>query len=172
MSAGYSHSLGVRSNGTAWGWGGGTVGQTGIGITGVVSSPVSVVGGFTDWIQVSGGQAHSLGVRANGTAWAWGLAYDGRLGNNSATGFPNSPVLVVGGFTDWVQVSAGNQHSLGVRSNGTAWGWGSNQKGQLGDSTTTQRNSPVSVVGGYTDWVQVSVSQERSHGIIAGPWSE
>jgi alpha-tubulin suppressor-like RCC1 family protein len=75
---------------------------------------VSVVGGFTDWTQLSGGGEHILGVRANGTAWAWGSALNGQLGDNTITS-KSSPVLVVGGFTDWIQVSAGNAQSLAIR---------------------------------------------------------
>jgi len=31
---------------------------------------------------------------------------------------------------------------------GSAWSWGNNGLGQLGDNTTTSRFSPVSVIGG------------------------
>jgi len=156
ISGGYYHSLGLRANGTAWAWGYNRFGQLGDGTTTDRSSPVSVVGGFTDWVQVSSTTFHSLGVRANGTAWAWGYNGSGRLGDGTTVASRLSPVSVVGGFTDWVQVDAGGAHSLGVRANGTAWAWGFNSTGQLGDGTTTSRSSPVSVVGGFTDWVQVS----------------
>jgi alpha-tubulin suppressor-like RCC1 family protein len=63
----------------------------------------------------------------------------------------------VGGFTDWVQVCAGADVSLGLR-NGTAWAWGYNNVGQLGDNTTTNRSSPVSVLGGINNWFQVSTA--------------
>jgi alpha-tubulin suppressor-like RCC1 family protein len=155
VSSGRGHSLGVRQNGTAWAWGSNSIGQLGDGTTTSRSSPVSVVGGFTDWCQVSSGRYHSLGVRQNGTAWAWGTGGNGQLGNGTLTA-RSSPVSVVGGFTDWCQVSASDANSLGVRQNGTAWAWGYNGQGRLGDGTTTQRNSPVSVVGGFTDWCQVS----------------
>jgi alpha-tubulin suppressor-like RCC1 family protein len=149
------HSLGVRTNGTAWGWGYNINGRLGDNTTVSKRSPISVIGGFTDWCQVSGGQAHSLGVRTNGTAWGWGYNGQGRLGDNSATA-RSSPVSVVGGFTDWCQVSGGCCHSLGVRQNGTAWGWGCNVQGQIGDNTVVSKISPVSVVGGFTDWCQIS----------------
>jgi alpha-tubulin suppressor-like RCC1 family protein len=164
VSAGGAHSLGVRANGTAWAWGNNTNGRLGDDTATARSSPVSVVGGFTDWIQVSAGGDHSLGVRANGTAWAWGLNGQGRLGDNTATA-RSSPVSVVGGFTDWIQVSAGRYHSLGVRTNGTAWAWGFNGNGRLGDNTVTVRSSPVSVAGGFTDWIQVSAGNGHSLGI-------
>jgi hypothetical protein len=155
VSGGTNHSLGLRANGTAWAWGNGIAGRLGDGTTVNKSSPVSVVGGFTDWIQVSGGGFHNLGLRANGTAWAWGQGGNGQLGNG-ATIARSSPVSVVGGYTDWIQVSGGEYHSLGVRANGTAWAWGLGNDGRLGDGTAVQKLSPVSVIGGFTDWIQVS----------------
>ena len=155
VSAGHIHSLGVRTNGTAWAWGYNQFGKLGDNTIVQKSSPVSVVGGFTDWCQIGAGQRFSLAVRQNGTAWAWGRGFQGALGDNT-TADKSSPVSVVGGFTDWCQVAAGYKHSVGVRTNGTAWAWGDGGNGQLGDNTTGSASSPVSVVGGFTDWCQVS----------------
>jgi alpha-tubulin suppressor-like RCC1 family protein len=166
VSAGGGHSLGVRANGTAYAWGSNTSGRLGDGTAVAKSSPVSVVGGFTDWLQVSGGNSHSLGVRANGTAWAWGLGTSGRLGDGTAVA-KSSPVSVIGGYTDWIQVAAGDAHSVGLRANGTAWAWGDNGSGRLGDGTTVSTSSPVSVVGGYTDWIQVTAGTAHSLGLRA-----
>jgi alpha-tubulin suppressor-like RCC1 family protein len=165
--AGLLHSLGVRQSGTAWAWGSGDSGRLGDNSTVAKSSPVSVVGGFTDWCQISAGGSHSLGVRQGGTAWAWGNNAQGRLGDN-ATATKSSPVSVVGGFVDWCQVSGGYAHSLGVRQGGTAWAWGCNALGQLGTDSTVSRSSPVSVVGGFTDWCQVSVGTAHSLGVRTG----
>ena len=163
VSAGWCHSIGIRTNGTAWGWGDNGNGKLGDDTTINRSSPVSVVGGFTDWCQVGAGAAHSLGVKYDGTLWAWGCNVVGQLGDNTSTN-RSSPVSVVGGFTDWCQVSAGGQ-SLGVRTNGTAWAWGCNVCGRLGDNTTIHRSSPISIVGGFTDWCQLSAGQEHSLGV-------
>jgi alpha-tubulin suppressor-like RCC1 family protein len=163
VSAGVAHSLGLRTNCTAWAWGCNPVGQ--LGDISIVSklSPVSVAGGFTDWCQISAGSYHSLGLRTNGTVWAWGCNGDGRLGDNNNPIFhQSSPVSVVGGFTDWCQISAGGSHSLGMRTNSTVWAWGFNQNGQLGDNTVTAKSSPVSVVGGITDWCQISAGGTAS----------
>jgi alpha-tubulin suppressor-like RCC1 family protein len=163
VSASGNHSLGLRTNGTAWGWGFGGSGQLGTNNTTSRLSPVSVVGGFTDWCQVSAAINHSLGLRTNGTAWAWGVNSDGRLGDNTTT-TRSSPVSVVGGFTDWCQVSAGG-HSLGLRSNGTVWAWGCNFYGNNGTNNTINRSSPVSVVGGFTDWCRVDAGSGHSLGL-------
>ncbi len=162
--AGGSHSLGVRRNGTAWAWGCGSYGLLGDGTTVCKSSPVLVVGGFTDWCQVDAGGGRNLGVRQNGTAWGWGCGSNGRLGDGTTVN-KSSPVSVVGGFTDWCQVSAGSAHSLGVRTNGTAWAWGAAFCGKLGDGTTVNKSSPVSVVGGFFDWCQVSAGANHSLGV-------
>jgi alpha-tubulin suppressor-like RCC1 family protein len=169
VDASGGHGLGLRANGTAWAWGSNGSGQLGDGTAVAKSSPVSVVGGFTDWIQINGstGGGHSLGIRANGTAWAWGSGANGRLGNGTVVN-RSSPVSVVGGFTDWIQVSGGSAHSVGLRANGTAWAWGLGTSGELGNGTLITRSSPVSVVGGFTDWIQVDAGNFHNLGLRAG----
>jgi alpha-tubulin suppressor-like RCC1 family protein len=165
ISRGLQFSVAIRTNGTLWAWGRNRCGALGDNTTVNKSSPVSVVGGFTDWCQLSAGMYSVSAVRQNGTAWAWGCNNSGQIGDNSTVS-KSSPVSVVGGFTDWCQIvlSGSNSNSLGlaVRQNGTAWAWGYNGIGQLGDNTTANKSSPVSVVGGYTDWCQVTSSYSGS----------
>jgi alpha-tubulin suppressor-like RCC1 family protein len=161
ISAGGNHSLAVRTDGTAWAWGFNGNGRLGDGSVTNRNSPVSVVGGFGDWCQISAGRFHSLAVRTDGSAWAWGYNGQGRLGDGSVTN-QSSPVSVVGGFSDWCEISAGLAHSLAVRTDGTAWAWGCNTNGQLGDSTITDRSSPVSVIGGFGDWCEISAGDSHS----------
>ena len=155
VAAGAYHSTGVKRNGTAWAWGRGDYGRLGDNTVVSKRSPVSVVGGFTDWCQISAGWASSNAVRQNGTAWGWGNNGTGRLGDGTTTN-RSSPVLVVGGFTDWCQISSGYSHTLAVRQNGSLWAWGAAGNGALGNNSTNNTSSPVSVVGGFTDWCQAS----------------
>src|SRR5205823_2874530 len=76
---------------------------------------------------------------------AWGYNVNGQLGDDTTTQ-RNTPVAVVGlsGVTV-TQIAAGFSHSLALMSDGTAYSWGKNGLGQLGDGTITQRNSPVAV---------------------------
>jgi alpha-tubulin suppressor-like RCC1 family protein len=162
--------LGVRANGTIWSWGRGTVGVLGDGTTVNRSSPVSVIGGITDWVQASAGRNHSLGLRANGTLYSWGSNSFGQLGQNIITSTSrSSPVLVAGGITDWKQVSANGYQALGLRATGQLYSWGRNNAGQLGQNivTTTSRSSPVLVAGGYVNWIQASAGDQHSLAIRA-----
>ena len=166
ISAGCCHTAAVRSTCSAWAWGRNNDGQLGNNSSVDASSPVSVVGGFSDWCQISAGDAHTAAVRINCTAWAWGLNSFGRLGNNTAVD-RSSPVSVVGGFSDWCQISAGSLHTAAVRCNGTAWAWGNNTQGRLGSNNTTSRSSPVSVVGGFTNWCQISAGGGHTLGVTS-----
>ena len=166
VSAGDLHSLGVTTTGVAYGWGSNIYGGLGDGTTVAKSSPITVIGGITNWAQVEGGGRHSVGVTTTGVAYAWGLNINGQLGDGTAVS-KLSPVTVVGGITDWAQVSAGGEHSVGVTTTGVAYAWGSNGNGQLGDGTTANRSSPVTVVGGITDWAQVSAGLYYSLAITA-----
>ncbi|MFL6076449.1 MAG: RCC1 domain-containing protein, partial [Mycobacteriales bacterium] len=53
----------------------------------------------------------------------------------------------VEGLTDVRLVAAGGGHSLAVRSDGSVYTWGCNDRGQLGDGTVTNRARPVRVLG-------------------------
>jgi alpha-tubulin suppressor-like RCC1 family protein len=56
-------------------------------------------------------------------------------------------LLTVGPTATAVGCMACRLFSLALKSDGTVWGWGDNSAGQLGDGTTTQRLTPVQVVG-------------------------
>jgi len=58
-------------------------------------------------------------------------------------------------------LSAGTDHSVWVKSDGTVWAWGNNQNGELGDNSTTNRLRPVQVVG-LTNVIAVSAGNHFS----------
>jgi alpha-tubulin suppressor-like RCC1 family protein/phosphodiesterase/alkaline phosphatase D-like protein len=144
VAAASNYSLGLRSDGTLWAWGKGDTGQLGLGdkSTDVHKSPTRV-GSATNWVRVRPGPVHCLGVRSDGTLWAWGSNYEGYLGVGD-TAERLSPAQV-GSATNWVTGAAGDAFSLGVRSDGTIWGWGSNYDGELGLGDTAKRLSPTHV---------------------------
>jgi alpha-tubulin suppressor-like RCC1 family protein len=173
LHGGFQHSLGLTENGITYAWGCNSLGQIGNGTTTSHSSPVTVVGGITNWSKVSTGGNHNLGLTNTNIAYAWGYNGNGRLGDGTVID-RSSPVTVVGGITNWSSVSVGNQHSLGLTDDGIAYAWGAGGNGRLGDGTVIDRSSPVTVVGGIANWSQVSAGTGHSLGVtdtgIAYAW--
>jgi alpha-tubulin suppressor-like RCC1 family protein len=108
--------LAIRQNGTAWAWGYNSVGQLGDGTIVAKCSPVSVIGGFTDWCQISAGENSSSAVRNNGTAWTWGYGNNGTLGIGSTQVCRSSPSSVIGNFKSWCSLcsSAASAFTVGI----------------------------------------------------------
>jgi len=51
---------------------------------------------------------------------------------------------------------------MALRSDGTLWGWGKNNFGQLGDGTTTDRSTPTQEATGATNWTAITVGGYHS----------
>jgi alpha-tubulin suppressor-like RCC1 family protein len=156
ISLGNSCGTGIKEDGTLWLLGRdigsyGILGTAGSG----TSSPVSITGGGTNWKQVDCGSSHNAAIKTDGTLWSWGYNLYGQLGDGTTVN-KSSPVSTVIGGTNWKQVAAGGNSTVAVKTDGTLWTWGYNLYGQLGDGTTVNKSSPVSVAGGGTNWKQVA----------------
>ncbi len=95
---------------------------------------------------ISAGYRCTCALTTAGGAKCWGLNDKGQLGDNTHTN-RETPVDVVGLASGAAAISAGYDHTCAVTTAGGAKCWGSNFYGQLGDNTTTDRLTPVSVVG-------------------------
>ncbi len=105
------------------------------------------------WAKVAAGEYHTVAVKTDGTLWTWGWDGYGQLGDGdpSGTGTTTSvsqpaPVLIGSGFA---AVSAGTNHTVAVKQDGTLWAWGDNYYGQLGDGTATTRYVPAQIGSGF-----------------------
>ena len=96
--------------------------------------------------QVSAGVTHSCAVTASADVMCWGDNSSGQLGDGTSNDTSN-PVQVVGLTGGVASVAVGAYHSCAVTTAGAALCWGWNGEGELGDGTTTQRLTPVSVSG-------------------------
>jgi alpha-tubulin suppressor-like RCC1 family protein len=96
--------------------------------------------------------------------WMWGRGSYGRLGDGTAVA-KSSPVTTAGTLSNWKELYVGMQNACGVKSDGTAWTWGVNGSGQLGDGTTVSKSSPVTLAGGGTNWKQIGVGQVHGAGV-------
>ena len=158
VSVGGAHSCGIRTSGRLYCWGGNYKGQLGTGGTSIdpTPTPVEVVGGATDWTQVSAGNTHTCALRRTGRLYCWGEDTGGQLGNGPS-GDQSTPTEVSGALTTWTSVSAGSGHTCGRRTNGRLYCWGTDFHGALGDGPVLgDRQVPTLVAGGFTDWRQVT----------------
>ena len=152
----------VKTNGTLWSWGYNNSGQLGQNNTTNRSSPVQI-GALTTWSKVAAGYTHSLAIKTDGSLWSWGDNGYGKLGLGNVIPAFSSPVQV-GALTTWSQVAGGRNFSLSIKTDGTIWGWGRNQNGQLGIGYDNQRISPVQV-GALTTWLTLPKMPMAQHSL-------
>jgi alpha-tubulin suppressor-like RCC1 family protein len=160
VSAGYYHSLAIKKDGTLWAWGRNSDGQTGLNKLGGSIYFPERVGALNDWKSISAGQKHSLAIRQNNTLWAWGTNLDGRTGRDRHTGSTITPTIIESS-QDWSSVSAGRDHSLAIKTDGTLWAWGRNNQYQLGNENTNDLKIATQI-GTDTDWLSVSAGSQFS----------
>ena len=145
ISAGQFHTVALQSDGTVWAWGANSAGQLGNGTTsqGATARPVQAQNlmGIT---AISAGNLHTVALRNDGTAWAWGSNWSDQLGSGIRSEHQPIPTRVQN-LTNITAIAAAQRHTVFLRNDGTVWAVGDNWSGQLGDGTRTHRTTPVQV---------------------------
>ena len=94
------------------------------------------------------GLNHTIILMPDGSVWACGQNNVGQLGTgdyNDQTRFSRCKDSDGNYINDAVDVAAGDNHSLVLRSNGTVWATGGNYNGQLGIGTNDNKPSFVKI---------------------------
>lgn len=96
-----------------------------------------------------GNQNHRCAVTNSGGALCWGNNSNGQLGNGQVSNTTSSQAAVpVSGLSSGVsEISTGTHYSCALMTSGGVKCWGHNFWGQLGDGTTTDKLTPVDVIG-------------------------
>ena len=102
----------------------------------------------TSWTQVSAGISHTLAIRSDSAAFAWGQNNAGQMGDGTTLN-KSSPVQISVG-TSWSAVNAGTSYSMGIQQNNLLFAWGLNSTGQLGHGSTVNKIFP-SIGGTISD---------------------
>ena len=138
-----------------WTWGVGSFGSTGHNDTVARSSPTQL-GTLNEWSKyIATVYKGMLGLKVDGTLWAWGKNNDGQLGLGNTTTF-SSP-MQVGNDGNWAKVKGGTTFTIATKTDGTLWGWGNGNNGATGHGNTTDYSVPIQV-GSLTDWSDISVA--------------
>ena len=167
IAAGYDASLATRTRGitaltSVWAWGGNSKGQLGDGTFTNHLTPGQVTGIDTPFVaSISAGYRFAVVLATDGSAWGWGADESGQLDNAPTSNPVTRPVRMTGTGSGITRLSAGYDHVLALRSNGTVLAWGANSDGQLGDGGTASTSGPVQVLG-LTGVSQVSAGWKFS----------
>lgn len=127
--------------------------------------PVDVMSGVA--AATSGGWGFTCAVTTAGAVRCWGTNTEGALGDST---FASSdvPVGAVGLASGVTALGAGFDHACAVTSVSGVSCWGSNDHGQVGDGSTTNRGAPVIVSGLGGSALAVAGGNWHTCAILAG----
>ena len=149
VATGAQHTCAIRSNGEVRCWGQNSTGQLGEGSMSSLPAP-EPVNGLSNGKLVAAGATFSCAETSDGAVFCWGDDHYGQLamGNDVVEPRPITvPVVATG-------TAAGGGHSCAVTRASSQAGlpvppafvcWGSDQAGQLGDNSNTDRATPAPI---------------------------
>ena len=168
LAMGATRTCGIASSGSAYCWGAAAVGN-GTGSTAYI--PTHVLGfSMLDYQQVPyqfGDDGVACGAGITGT-----VKYTTANGLEVCDGTSYGPVVVPSGATSQYRynglyegkIAAGFSHTCALRLDGSAYCWGRNNVGQVGDGTTVDKTTPAQVLGGHK-FVQITAEHYHTCGL-------
>ena len=109
--------------------------------------PTATFGGVR-FSTLAGGNAHFCATATVAASiYCWGLS--ALVDTTGVVQSTNKPTRLPSTLA-WKQATPGGTHNCALTTAGTAYCWGLNAQGELGDNTTTNRFVPQPVVGGFT----------------------
>jgi alpha-tubulin suppressor-like RCC1 family protein len=143
---------------TTWGWGN-AVAASGFGNATLTRPAPATVPGAVDFVMVGGnnngdGTGGSLWLSTAGEVYFAGTNSSGGYGDGTAlsSGISHTSPVQVPGLSDIVKISMGGRAYYALASDGTLYGWGTNQFGQLAHTVGTNFLTPVVVATGVVDF--------------------
>jgi hypothetical protein len=157
-------SLALRSDGTVWDWGA-SWGEGGLGNGGTDdnAAPVQVLidaaTPLQDVVAIASGYFHNLGLKADGTVWAWGANWDYQLGDPSGDdSYYAKQILMANGtpLQGVISIVCGSYYNFAVTSDGKVWAWGYNSGGELGIGSSAWAVASPTQVTGLTNVISIA----------------
>ena len=163
ISLGFSHSCALLVTGGVQCWGLGHKGQLGNGSMTNSSTPVDVTGLSGTVVAIASNDDFSCALNDAGAVQCWGYNLFGGLGNGTTTDSA-TPVAVTGLSSGVAAIAVGDYHACALMKSGDMQCWGSNENGQLGNGTTTDSATPLSV--SLTGAIQITANGEHTCALI------
>ena len=149
----------IKQDNTLWLWGNNRCCVLTRTNTSGISSPVQEATSSNDWCTGSLGFYWGAGIKFDGTMWTWGGNQYGALANGSTWNTRRVvPAREISSSTNWCQVSSGAFNGAAIKTDGTLWSWGRNNRGQLAIGNTFNRGSPVQEISSSNNWHKVAAS--------------
>ena len=167
IAAGLGHTCALTTGGAVKCWGNNSSGQLGDNSTANSMAPVDVSGLESGVGAITAGSAHACALTMSAGVKCWGHNPDGQLGDGFTTD-RLTPVDVVGLVSGVAAIGAGGSHTCAVTSGGGVKCWGRNSSGQLGDNSTTNRETPVDVSGLASGVAAVAVGGYHTCALVTG----
>jgi len=129
VSAGWSHWMALRQDGSLYTWGGNVFGELGNNdeSNGWIRRPTKVM---DDVVFISAGMHHSAAIKNDGSLWMWGMNWYGQIGDSSYSherdGYrihPETPTPTKI-MEDVIFVSAGRLSTMAITSERALYAWG------------------------------------------------
>ena len=134
VTVGDRHNCAIDVDGQAWCWGTELPGTGDV--PGQSALPVPVAEDLTFEQLEAGGEDLTCGITPLGKAYCWGYVVLSPPGDGGMVGWSKvQPVPVAPDFT-FADLAVGARHACGVTPGGTAWCWGANSTGAIGNGTT------------------------------------
>jgi len=159
ISPSTTHTVGLKEDGTLWGWGENSNHELGQGNSYLSQIIPIQIGADTHWVDVTTTVAGTLALKNDGTLWGCGQV--GVLVNIGQSVYP---ILTQGQSNNWAKISAGGAFLLAQKNDGTLWAWGQNTYGQLGKGDFVQSFAFPFQISTDT-WKDFTTGSMRSYGI-------
>ena len=167
VSLGTSSSCALTSAGALFCWGSNVEGQIGddraCSMRCPLPQPVSGLGSGV--AQISVGGLHACGLTDAGAVLCWGFNFDGQVGDGTEDNIRIVPTQVARLGSGYKAISAGGSfrgHACALGQLNNLVCWGDNDVGQVGDGTTDDRVSPVTV-GSWPEPAAISIAAGDAH---------
>ncbi|MCT8972661.1 chromosome condensation regulator RCC1 [Microbaculum marinisediminis] len=147
IAAGSQSTCAITETGAARCWGSNAHGKLGDGTQTNRDTPVDVIGLPGPVAAIKPASNQTCAVTKAGAAWCWGDGTSGELGNGDNAN-SNAPVAVIGLGSGVAAIDTAWGYSCAATDAGTAFCWGNNTYGQLGNGgAPVATNTPVPVIG-------------------------